>query len=125
MSPDVERERRAVAWRVVDSNGFTRLFDIRDSTVMAFETKELATEWAVEGDRVEPLYDEAALRALAQRIQREAVQECADYVRQCGTASHPVGYGDWCGGEVDPIKLLTGIADVLDRRAAEEDPGAE
>ncbi len=53
-------------------------------------------------------------------VRAGAIRECADYVRQCGTASHPVGYGDWVGGEIDPIKLLTGIADVLERRAAQE-----
>ena len=60
-----------------------------------------------------------------QATRRDAITRCAAYVRHCGTASHPNGYGDWCGGEVDPIKLLTGVAKSLDNMAKEypKEPG--
>jgi hypothetical protein len=71
--------------------------------------------------QIEPFvsWRNAIAAALAEQ-RKQTIHECADYVRKCGTAPHPNGYGDWVGGEVDPIKLLTGIADVLDHRAADQ-----
>jgi hypothetical protein len=61
----------------------------------------------------------AELDAALRDAKADGLAEAAEYVYKCGTASHPSGYGDWCGGEVDPIKLLVGISEVLVRKAEE------
>lgn len=52
--------------------------------------------------------------AEARRDERERVRNAiADWLHRQGNDSHPNGYGDWCGGEIDPIKLLTDLARIV------------